>query len=253
VNLPPIAFGLPLMSALGRYLDSRSRPRSDTPQTPTHICTRTLLGPPLMSVLGRYSNSCSLPHSDSTRNPALVVLSIHLSEVLVCLTAIPYSRIPTPLGAPCLSALRVRTSVSQFVLQVRACTFGPRSDLRPRPRYSCIYKSEPAPSDPVRTSVIVRVTSAAQIRTAPNITPLDAACNAVLGLNWLAKTNPKINWATHSIVWTPIPDYKMVWLRAILTSKPINDPFVMEDNKDNIHPDPLKFVPPHYHNFADIF
>jgi hypothetical protein len=29
------------------------------------------------------------------------------------------------------------------------------------------------------------------------VTPLDAACNAVLGLNWLTETNPKMNWATH--------------------------------------------------------
>jgi hypothetical protein len=85
------------------------------------------------------------------------------------------------------------------------------------------------------------------------VTPLDAVCAAVLGLNWLTKTNLKINWATCSVTWTPIPDYKTVWLCAILTSKPIDDPFVMEDNEDNIHPDPLKFVPPHYHNFADVF
>jgi hypothetical protein len=125
LNLPPpIAFGLPLTSMLGCYLDSHSHFRSDTPWTPTHIHTWTLLGLPLMSALGHYSDSCSLPHSDSTRNPALVVLSI-------CLPAIPYSHIPTSLGAPCLSALQVlgtplgrfaqvsaRTSVSQFVLQV---------------------------------------------------------------------------------------------------------------------------------------
>jgi hypothetical protein len=85
------------------------------------------------------------------------------------------------------------------------------------------------------------------------VTPLDAACDAVLGLNWLTETNPKINWATRSIVWTPIPDYKTVWLHAILTSEPVDDPFVMEDDEDEIHPDPLKFVPPHYHDFADVF
>jgi hypothetical protein len=81
VNLPlPIAFGLPLTSTLGCYSDSHSCPRSDTPRTPTHVRTRTLLGLPLTSVLGHYSDSCSLPRSDSTRNPALVVLSIRLSE-----------------------------------------------------------------------------------------------------------------------------------------------------------------------------
>jgi hypothetical protein len=85
------------------------------------------------------------------------------------------------------------------------------------------------------------------------VTPLDAACDAVLGLNWLTKTNLKINWATRSVTCTPIPDYKMVRLRAILTSKPVDDPFVMEDDEDEIHPDPLKFVPPHYHDFADVF
>jgi hypothetical protein len=185
VNLPPIAFGLPLTSALGHYSDSRSHPHSDTPRTPTHIRTRTLLGLPFTSVLGCYSDSCSLARSDSTRNPALVVLSIRLP-------AIPYSRILTSLRALCLSVLRVlgtplgcsarasaRTSVSQFVLQVRARAFGPRSDLHPCPRYHpnpchptplggplghlCLtppYEFEPAPSGPARTSVIACVTSA---------------------------------------------------------------------------------------------
>jgi hypothetical protein len=141
---PPIVFGLPLTSALGRYSDSRSHPRSDTPRTPTHVCTQTLLGLPLTSVLGRYLNSCSLPRLDSTRNPTLVVLSIHLSEVLVCLTAIPYSHKPTPLGAPCLSALRVLGTPLGHPLG------------RPlgHPCLNSSYKSEPAPSGPIWTSTL---------------------------------------------------------------------------------------------------
>jgi hypothetical protein len=133
-----------------------------------------------------------------------------------------YSRIPTSLGALCLSALRVlgtplgrsaqtsaRASMSQFILQVRALlgplssstlflylqvrarTFGPRPDLCPCPRYDpnpchptplgcplgcllghlCLapsYEFEPVPSGPTRTSIIVRVMSAAWIRTARN-------------------------------------------------------------------------------------
>jgi hypothetical protein len=77
------------------------------------------------------------------------------------------------------------------------------------------------------------------------VTPLDTACDAILGLNWLTETNPKINWATHSVMWTPIADYKTALLRAILTSEPLEDLPVMEDDEDN-HPDPLKFVPPEY-------
>jgi hypothetical protein len=77
-------------------------------------------------------------------------------------------------------------------------------------------------------------------------------CDAILGLNWLTKMNPKINWATRSVAWTPIADYKTVLLRAILTSEPLEDLPVMEDDKDD-HPDPLKFVPPEYHDFANIF
>jgi hypothetical protein len=156
VNLPPIAFGLPLMSTLGLLLtsmlghssDSHSHPHSNTTQTPTHICTRTLLELPLTSALGRYSDSCSRPCSDSTRNSALAVLSIHLSEILICLTAIPYSRIPTPLGALCLSALRILRT--------------PLGGLLRRPLgHLCLipsYKFKPAPSDPIRTSILVRVT-----------------------------------------------------------------------------------------------
>jgi hypothetical protein len=188
--------GLLLTSALGHSLDSHSCPHSDI--------TRTLLGPLLTSALGRYSDSCSLPHSDSTQNPAPVVLSIHLSEVLACLIAILYSRIPTSLGAPHLSALRVlgtplRRPLGHPCLNssyksepapsdpVQTSVLGPRSDLRPCPRYHpnpchptllggplghlCLappHKFEPAPSGPARASVIVRVTSATRIRTARN-------------------------------------------------------------------------------------
>jgi hypothetical protein len=84
------------------------------------------------------------------------------------------------------------------------------------------------------------------------VNPLDAVCDAVLGLNWLTETNLKINWATRSIMWTPIADYKTALLHAILTSEPLEDLPVMEDDEDN-HPDPLKFVPPEYHDFADVF
>ena len=53
-------------------------------------------------------------------------------------------------------------------------------------------------------------------------------------------------------MWTPIIDYKTVLLCAILTSEPLKDLPVMEDD-DVDHPDPLKFVPPEYHDFADVF
>jgi hypothetical protein len=125
------------MSVLGCYSDSRSCPCSDTPWTPTHVRTRTLLGLPLMSVLGCYSDSCSLPRSDSTRNPTLVVLSIRLSEY------------------------------SSTSLQSRIHVYQPHSELRVYPHYEfselhsdaplrrllrhlCLnlsYKSEPAPLD----------------------------------------------------------------------------------------------------------
>ena len=85
------------------------------------------------------------------------------------------------------------------------------------------------------------------------VSPLDAACDAVLGLNWLTETNPKINWATRSVAWTPIPDYKMALLRAILMVDALDDPLLIPDDEDETHPDPLKFVPPHFHDFADVF
>ena len=84
------------------------------------------------------------------------------------------------------------------------------------------------------------------------VTPLDTVSDAILGLNWLTEINLKINWATHSVAWTPIIDYKTVLLHAILTSEPLEDLPVMEDD-DVDHPDPLKFIPPEYHDFADIF
>ena len=85
------------------------------------------------------------------------------------------------------------------------------------------------------------------------VSPLDAACDAVLGHNWLTETNPKINWATRSVVWTPIPDYKTALLHAILTSDTLDDPLLIPDDEDEMHPDPLKFIPSHYHDFADVF
>jgi hypothetical protein len=110
VNLPPIAFRLPLTSALRHYSDSHS-----------HRC------------------------SDSTQNSTLAVLSI-------CLTAILYSRIPTPLGAPCLSALQI----------LRTPLGGPLRHLLGHPLgHSCLipsYKFKPAPSDPIQTSVPVCIT-----------------------------------------------------------------------------------------------
>jgi hypothetical protein len=87
-----------------------------------------------MSTLGCYLDSCSHPHSDSTRNPTLAVLSICLSEILVRLPAILYSHILTSLRAPCLSAL-----------QVLGTPLG-------HPCLNSSYKSEPAPSDPIRPS-----------------------------------------------------------------------------------------------------
>jgi hypothetical protein len=141
VNLPPpIALGLLLTSALGCY--------SDSTRTPTHVLTQTLLGHPLSSALRCYSDSCSLPHSDSTRNPTLVVISIRLSEY------------------------------SSTSLQSCIHVYRPHAELRVYPHYEfwelhsdvplrhplghpCLnssYKSEPTPSDPVRTPILVRVT-----------------------------------------------------------------------------------------------
>jgi hypothetical protein len=60
----------PLMSVLGHYSDSRSRPCSNITQTPAHVCAQTLLGLRLMSMLERYSDSHSCPCLDATQSPA---------------------------------------------------------------------------------------------------------------------------------------------------------------------------------------
>jgi hypothetical protein len=70
-------------------------------------------------MLGLYSDLRSHLCSDSTQNSTLAVLSIHLSEILICLTAIPYSRIPTPLRAPCLSMLRVLRTLLRTPARIR--------------------------------------------------------------------------------------------------------------------------------------
>jgi hypothetical protein len=92
----------------------------------------------LTSALGLYSEL----RSSSVIHPPISTIS----EILVRLTAILYSHIPTPLGAPCLSVLQVLG----------------------RPCLNSSYKSEPVPSDPLRTSILVRVmirTLAIQLRS----------------------------------------------------------------------------------------
>jgi hypothetical protein len=139
VNLPPpIVFGLPLTSTLGRYSDSRSRPHSDTPRTPTHVRTwtpvhiraRTLLGLLLASVLRLYleprSSSVIHPppcnpvfmytnltqssvsiHTTSFRNSTQTVHSGVHSDIRVSIhLTSPSPRLRTPFGPPSLSALQ---------------------------------------------------------------------------------------------------------------------------------------------------
>jgi hypothetical protein len=128
--------------------------------------------------------------TSALRLSALAVLSIRLSEILVCLTAIPYSCILTPLGAPCLSVLRVlgtplrcplgrllghpclipsyklepapldpvRTSVPVHVILVSTSPNPCHPTPLGHPGLIPSYKFEPAPSDPIRTSVLVRIT-----------------------------------------------------------------------------------------------
>jgi hypothetical protein len=149
---PPIVFGLLLTSTLGCYSDSCSCLCSDATQTPTHessssnsiqtsahLHARTLLELPLMSVLGRSSDSHSRPHSDTTWTPAHNPTQ---SSVSICATNSRYSTQTSAWAS-------ARTSMSQFVLQVWAHTFRPRSDLRPHPHYSCIYKSKPLSSNSI--------------------------------------------------------------------------------------------------------
>jgi hypothetical protein len=105
VNLPPpIAFRLPLTSALGRYSDSRS----DSTRNSTLAVLSIRLHPPLRST--------HLPHC----NPILTYTNPTRSSVSICATS-------------------SRTSVSQ--------------------------KSEPTPSDPIWTSILVRIIL---VSTSPN-------------------------------------------------------------------------------------
>ena len=46
---------------------------------------------------------------------------------------------------------------------------------------------------------------------------------------------------------------KTVLLCAVLTVDALDDPLLIPDDEDEMHPDPLKFVPPHFHDFADVF
>jgi hypothetical protein len=137
--------------------------------------------------------------------------------------------------------------------------FVSRSQITPRPLsfpiHLCLFDGT-LQCKPIKDDVELTLSSADRVphvSTCFLITPLDTACDAVLGLNWLTETSPKINWATHSIAWTPILDYKTARLHAILSSDTHEDPPVMEDDDDKVHPDAMKFVPSHYHDFADVF
>jgi hypothetical protein len=149
----------------------------------------------LTSVLGLYSELCS----SSVIHLPLSTPQKYLSAS-IRLTAIPYSCILTPLGAPCLSTLQVlgtplrcllRRLLGHLCLSSSYKSEPTPSDLRPRPRYDpnpchptplgrllgrplghpCLtpsYKFEPVPSGPAQTSILVRVTSAARIQAAHN-------------------------------------------------------------------------------------
>jgi hypothetical protein len=88
VNLPPIAFGLPLTSALGHS-------RSDATRTPTHVCARTLLcsssviHPPL-STSQKYSSDSLWshthvyrPHSELCVYPCYEFSELHSEPLLI--------------------------------------------------------------------------------------------------------------------------------------------------------------------------
>jgi hypothetical protein len=125
---PPIAFGLPLMSVLGRYSDSCSCLRSDAPRTPTNVRARMLLGLLPMTPLGALClSTLQILHSDVHSGICLDIrVSIHLTSPSPCLR--------TPFGFLSLSVLQseplpsnsaqtsawasARTSVSHSILQV---------------------------------------------------------------------------------------------------------------------------------------
>jgi hypothetical protein len=151
VNLPPpIAFRLPFTSALGHYSDSRSRPCSDTPRTPTHVHTRTpahirarmLLGLLLTSVLGLYSE----PHSSSVIhpppcNPIFMYTDLTRSSVSIRATSSWNSTRTLRSGVP--SDIRVSICLTSTSPHLRT-PFGPPS--------LSVLQSEPLPSNSARRS-----------------------------------------------------------------------------------------------------
>jgi hypothetical protein len=109
--------------------------------SPCHTCVN--LPPPIvfrlpfMSALGCYSDSRSCPCSDAPWTPT----HVHTRTLLGLLPT-------TPLRAPCLSALQILGTPLGRLL---------RHPLG-HPCLNSSYKSEPTPSDPVQTSILVRVT-----------------------------------------------------------------------------------------------
>jgi hypothetical protein len=169
--------GLPLTSVLGHSSGSHSRPHSDITRTPVHVRARTLLGPLLTSALGHYSEprSSSVIHPPPC-NPVFTYTDLTQSSVSIRATSSRNStrtfrsgirsgiRVSIHLTSPSLQVralLRPPSSSMLFLyLQVRAHTFGPRSDLRPRTPFGPPSSDpvRPLSSDPFRTSVLVRVT-----------------------------------------------------------------------------------------------
>jgi hypothetical protein len=83
------------------------------------------------------------------------------------------------------------------------------------------------------------------------ITPLDPACDAILGLNWLTENNPRFDWALCSIEWESEPNPETAQLHAILTPESKEDLLLIGEEDNDICPDPI--VPQHYHDFSDVF
>jgi hypothetical protein len=130
-------------------LRPHSHPRSDAPQTPTHIRAWTLLGLLLTTPLGALCLSATTNSQNSTWTSTWASAQTSVSQFVLQVRAHAfrphsdlcprYSHIyrSEPSNSTRMSAwASTRTSMSHFILQVRARTFGPRLDLHPRPCYN---------------------------------------------------------------------------------------------------------------------
>lgn len=85
------------------------------------------------------------------------------------------------------------------------------------------------------------------------VTQLEASCPIVLGLDFLRRAKPSMDWSTSTLAPSPAANIPVAPLRAAQTSEfLVSDFFDPDEDPDEIT-EIIKVVPSEYHDFLDVF